>query len=62
MIKDTIKKLKEETENRLEILEINEKFLSRKIIKGEKEAEISLGNVQRDIKNLREYLDFLKEV
>jgi len=45
----------------LEELKIREKFLSRKVLK-DKKFELDLGRIQREIKEVIEIIDFIKEI
>ena len=46
---------------KLSRLEVDEKFLHRQVIKGNKKAELPLGANQAQQKAVREYIEFLGE-
>jgi hypothetical protein len=54
-----LEKIIEETEIKLEILKLNNKFLTSQTVSGKTSLEGALGQIQADIKYLEDYLAFL---
>ena len=62
MNKEVIKKLKEEIQTRLDILEIQEGYWTRKSLKEGGNTLVILGNIQKEQKEGKEFLAYLKEL
>ena len=61
MQKEIIKKVLKEKEESLIREELFEGFLQRQRLKGSKNIDIALGQVQEKIKFLKEYIEYIKE-
>jgi len=60
--KELIEKLIERNEIALMEAEIDERYLQRKIISGQKKFESLLAQQQSRIREIKDYLDFLREI